>query len=329
MYLNLGQTREFSGHAPSDDLEFFNPSANARGNISLSLMSSGSKLWTTINIPHTYMGSSWPIRFTAIDKECQCLAVAGRTGLAHYTIHTRKWRLFGNETQEKDFIVTGGLLWWKEFIIVGCYNLGPLDDEIRIYPKNEKLDNSNAKIFKTDAQVLLLNLLKDMLVVFCADNKITIYSLMGGDSGKATNLTVSKMRSVDATRIPGLIFHPACVTLVALTNLRTETSRSGNRDSLSRESPTNTNSPSAAKAVEASPSIILNVCGRVVMIQWENKSSGDGTESPQLVSSWVSVVQGAEVRNILAIILLSKSFFKSKIILITRYMQTLRRHTVL
>ncbi len=45
-----------------------------------------------------------------------------------------------------------------------------------------------------------------------------------------TSVSFAKVRSVDANRIPGLTFHPACVILVALTNLRTETSRSsGNR----------------------------------------------------------------------------------------------------
>ena len=66
------------------------------------------------------------MQFTALDDDCQHLAVAGRTGLAHYSIHQRRWRLFGNETQEKDFIVTGGLLWWRELILVGCYNLAAL-----------------------------------------------------------------------------------------------------------------------------------------------------------------------------------------------------------
>ena len=50
------------------------------------------------------------LQFTSLDSDCQYLAVAGRTGLAHYSVLQRKWRLFGNETQEKDFIVTGGLV---------------------------------------------------------------------------------------------------------------------------------------------------------------------------------------------------------------------------
>ena len=64
LYLNLGQTREFSEFG-GEDCAVSAPnsgSESAKGNISLSLMSSGSKHWTAINIPHTYMGNSWPIR---------------------------------------------------------------------------------------------------------------------------------------------------------------------------------------------------------------------------------------------------------------------------
>ena len=61
--------------------------------------------------------------------------------------------------------------------ILGCYNLAALYDEIRIYPRTEKLDNSFAKTMKVEAQVLLINLLNDQLVVFCADNIISIYGL--------------------------------------------------------------------------------------------------------------------------------------------------------
>lgn len=47
------------------------------------------------------------------------MCVAGRTGLAHYNCVSRRWKLFGNEAQEKDFVVTGGMLWWRDYIVIG------------------------------------------------------------------------------------------------------------------------------------------------------------------------------------------------------------------
>lgn len=64
-----------------------------------------------------YPGSIF--QYSAIDFLGTNVAVAGRTGVALYSFNTRKWKLFGNETQEKDFVVTGGLLWWNEFVIMG------------------------------------------------------------------------------------------------------------------------------------------------------------------------------------------------------------------
>lgn len=78
-----------------------------------------SKHWTVVQLPVAYAATNWPIRYSAIDKDGVNVAVAGRTGLAHYSVTNRKWKLFGNETQEKDFVVTGGLLWWNDFIVMG------------------------------------------------------------------------------------------------------------------------------------------------------------------------------------------------------------------
>ncbi len=171
-------------------------------------------------------------------------------------------------------------------------------------------------------QVLLLNLLNDQLVVFCADNQIDIFNLTLDQSASCesipsgfffhvrvfdhsafpfadTSVNFTKVRTFDANRIPGLSFHPACVILVALTNLRTETSRNsgflgggGGRDSLSRESPTG-GGGSPAKQLQqqqqqiSEPSIILNVCGRVIMIQSEPKN--EGRESPQMVRRSIAI----------------------------------------
>ena len=96
---------------------------------------------------------------------------------------------------------------------------------------------------------------------------------------------IERCKSFDASRIHGLSFHPACVVLVALSNLKTETTRMGNRDSVPREgSPGGSGQTSA---VENASSLILNICGRVVMIQPESRprhgsQSGERSDSPQL-----------------------------------------------
>ena len=282
IFFNLSQ-RQSSANKNSKTAKKLSLLFGGEGPKNSGLVSSGSKHWITIVIPHNYIGSSWPIRYTAMDDTSEHIAVAGRTGFAHYSLGLRKWRLFGNETQEKDFIVTGGLLWWRDHIAMGCYNLAALHDEIRIYPRVEKLDNVFAKIVKVDAQVLLLNLFNDQLVVFCADNIITIYNLsLSAPLGPGTPslINIEKYKTFDASRIHGLSFHPACVVLVALSNLKTETTRMGNRDSMPREGSPN--------ALESASSLILNICGRVVMIQPDSSrprhgsQSGERSDSPQM-----------------------------------------------
>ena len=81
------------------------------------------------------------------------MAVAGRTGLAHYNVTNNKWTLFGNQTQEKDFIATGGMLWWKQFLVVGCFNISANRDEIRLYTRDTRLENNNSSVEEVEAQV--------------------------------------------------------------------------------------------------------------------------------------------------------------------------------
>ena len=37
---------------------------------------------------------------------------------------------FGNADQEKEIKITGGLIWWKEFICISCYNVVDQKDEV-------------------------------------------------------------------------------------------------------------------------------------------------------------------------------------------------------
>lgn len=80
--------------------------------------------WITISLPPSYSESNWPIRYFAIDSQTsQNIAIAGLNGFAMYSLLNRRWKLFGNEIHEKEVIVTGGFLWFHDYLIAGCYNL--------------------------------------------------------------------------------------------------------------------------------------------------------------------------------------------------------------
>ncbi|XP_064604853.1 guanine nucleotide exchange factor subunit RIC1-like isoform X2 [Liolophura sinensis] len=209
----------------------------------------GHKQWQLIPISPSYLTPNWPVRYAAIDQTGQCVAVAGRTGLAHYALFTRKWKLFGNETQERSMAVTGGITWWKDFICVGCYNMLDQRDEMRCYPRSCKLDNTFAAVAKVPSQILLLNTFRNLLVVFCADLHFMFYSLERKNTQNNPSLTITKLQEV---AIANFIPHPICVTAINLTSLRTE---SGMK------------TPEHSDEAE---SIMLNVAGKLILFQHDH-----------------------------------------------------------
>ncbi|CAH1775600.1 unnamed protein product [Owenia fusiformis] len=207
----------------------------------------GNKQWQIVPVPLTYLASNWPIRYTAIDRTGQCLAVAGKMGVAHYALFSKKWKLFGNETQERDVVVSGGLTWWRDFLCLACYNLLDQRDEIRFYPRGTKLDNTFSCVTKVPSQVLLLNTFRDMLIILCADCHIMLYSIERKASQPTPTVEMSKIQEV---AIGNFIPHPAAVVAITLTSLRTESAPS-------RHTP----------ETKEAESIILNVAGKLLMFQ--------------------------------------------------------------
>ncbi|KAG5322043.1 RIC1 factor, partial [Acromyrmex heyeri] len=229
----------------------------------------GCKQWLVVPIPTAYSGSNWPIRYTAIDSEGLSLAVAGRTGLAHYSLPSRKWKLFGNESQERDFIVTGGLLWHKGYLIASSYSILDDKDEIRIYPRDTRLDNNYVKSVRMPSQVLLLNTTKDRLLTFCANAQIIIYDMVLQNDVEAGGIELTRIQTVD---ISGLCVHPACVVSATLTSIRAETAGSHPHPE----------------------SLLLNVSGRLLMVQREHSTDNSETlftcGAPTVLASYVENV---------------------------------------
>ncbi|KAM7355104.1 guanine nucleotide exchange factor subunit Rich [Cochliomyia hominivorax] len=232
---------------PSDD-----DCVEIKNTVDISSILSESKYWTVLQLPQTYAATNWPIRYSAIDAEGLHLAVAGRTGLAHYSMVTKKWKLFGNESQEKDFVVSGGLLWWKGFIVCGCYSLLDRTDEVRCYPEECKLDNQFGNRIQVRAPVISLNMFRDQLIALTADGIVTLFAMRKCD---AYTLKADCVYEVD---VKSICIHPACIVSLTVTNLRNDLTTKV------LVSPDNS---------EAAETIIVNVCGRILMIQRDNSNT--------------------------------------------------------
>ncbi|XP_066474467.1 guanine nucleotide exchange factor subunit RIC1 isoform X1 [Tiliqua scincoides] len=208
----------------------------------------GHRHWHVVQIHSTYLEINWPIRFSAIDKMGQNVAVVGKFGFAHYSLLSKKWKLFGNITQEQNMTVTGGLAWWNDFIVLACYNLSDRQEELRIYLRTANLDNAFAHITKVQAETLLLSVFRDIVILFRGDCSICLYSIERKSDGPNPTASIQVLQEVSMSRY---IPHPFLVVSVTLTSVRTETG-------ISLKMP--------QQACEAE-SIMLNLAGQLIMVQ--------------------------------------------------------------
>uniref|UniRef100_A0A8C3TD85 Guanine nucleotide exchange factor subunit RIC1 n=1 Tax=Chelydra serpentina TaxID=8475 RepID=A0A8C3TD85_CHESE len=254
LYLNCGDATQAqnprSASAHSDHKPIRERGPFLEGNLDSQGLSTllGHRHWHVVQIHSTYLESNWPIRFSAIDKLGQNVAVVGKFGFAHYSLLTKKWKLFGNITQEQNMIVTGGIAWWNDFIVLACYNLSDRQEELRIYLRTSNLDNAFAHVTKVQAETLLLSVFRDIVILFREDCSICLYSIERQPDGPSPTASIQVLQEVSMSRY---IPHPFLVVSVTLTSVRTETG-------ISLKMP--------QQACEAE-SIMLNLAGQLIMVQ--------------------------------------------------------------
>ncbi|KAK9146414.1 hypothetical protein Sjap_006317 [Stephania japonica] len=94
-----------------------------------------------LNLPVSYISQNWPILHVAASKDGMYLAVAGLHGLILYDFHHRRWRVFGDITQEQ-MIQCRGLLWLEKIVVVCNYVESSNFYELLFYPRYH-LDQSS------------------------------------------------------------------------------------------------------------------------------------------------------------------------------------------
>ncbi|KAG8059199.1 hypothetical protein GUJ93_ZPchr0002g23824 [Zizania palustris] len=73
-----------------------------------------------LNVPVSYISQNWPVLHVVASNDGMYLAVAGSHGLVLYDLHNKRWRVFGDVTQEQK-IQCKGLLWLSKIVIVCNY----------------------------------------------------------------------------------------------------------------------------------------------------------------------------------------------------------------
>ena len=127
-------------------------------------------LWHTARIPATYLWNQWPIKASIISADGRYIAVAGRRGLAHYSINSGRWKTFVNDAMENEFQVRGGMCWYQNILVAAVE--ANKTYELRLYSRDRDLDNTSVlHVQRMPSPVVLITPSgEDSLLVYTYDN---------------------------------------------------------------------------------------------------------------------------------------------------------------
>ncbi|KAI1733555.1 DUF1339 domain protein [Xylaria scruposa] len=127
-------------------------------------------LWHTTRIPSNYLLNQWPIRCTVVSSDGRYVAVAGRRGLAHYSVNSGRWKTFASSATENEFQVRGGMCWYQHILVAAVE--ANRSYELRLYSREAALDNSNIMFTqKMPAPIVLITPSgEDSLLVYTYEN---------------------------------------------------------------------------------------------------------------------------------------------------------------
>ncbi|PWN53330.1 RIC1-domain-containing protein [Violaceomyces palustris] len=169
----------------------------------MSVINPESDVWHHIQIPKSYLAANWPIRYASISSDGRLIAVAGRRGLAHYSISSGRWKTHANVAQEQSFVVRGGLQWYQHVLIAACDCGG--EYQLRLYSRDTDLDSSQLLDLQVlSSPVVLTSLFDNSLLVYTSDN--TFYHFLI----ELTNDRI-KLRLCGSITFEGVVGEPARV----------------------------------------------------------------------------------------------------------------------
>ncbi|KAF5953091.1 hypothetical protein HYC85_011035 [Camellia sinensis] len=242
----------------------------------------GLTVWSSLWV--SYLSQNWPVMHVAASKDGMYLAVAGLHGLILYDIRLKKWRVFGDITQEQKIQCTG-LSWLGNIVVVCNYIDSSNTYELLFYPRYH-LDQSSLLCRKPLlAKPMVMDVYQDYLLVTYRPFDVHIFHVkLSGEltPSSSPDLQLSTVRELSIMTAKS---HPAAMRFIP--------------DQLSREhvSKNQISTPSDLLGKEPVRCLILRANGELSLLDLDDGRERELTDSVELF--WVTCGQSEEKTNLI------------------------------
>ncbi|CAO3677866.1 unnamed protein product [Umbelopsis vinacea] len=162
---------------------------------------------------------SWShIPYASIDSEGKWIAVAGKRGLAHYSTVSGRWKMFGNQQQEQEFHVRGGLVWFRHILIAACEISNGLygrNHILRFYSRETNLDNAHM-LYQIPLKhtVIYMSVTASYLLLYTSDNVLSMYHLTIASENGTASLHADLLKHITLSGIVTQVARVRSITLL-------------------------------------------------------------------------------------------------------------------
>ncbi|PIA16811.1 hypothetical protein COEREDRAFT_15028 [Coemansia reversa NRRL 1564] len=135
--------------------------------------------WLVVHVPPGYVASHWPLRYVAVDDEGQHVAVAGQRGVAYYSVTAGRWRLFRSTQQEAALVCTGGLLWYRDYLVVACTgaSTNARDSACVAFYRRGRMLEAPAALVELAVVATAMSCHGSTLLVLCTNGMVNQYAI--------------------------------------------------------------------------------------------------------------------------------------------------------
>ncbi|GLJ12697.1 hypothetical protein SUGI_0196120 [Cryptomeria japonica] len=233
-------------------------------------------------LPVSYISQNWPVLHVAASKDGMYLAIAGRQGMILYDLRAKKWRVFGDVTQEQR-IHCVGLLWLGKIVVICNYNDSSNTYELLFYPRYH-LDQTSLLCRRALlGRPMVMDICQDYILVTYRPFDVHVFHAQLSGELSPSNSPVLQLSAVRELSIMTAKKHP-----VAMRFIPDHFPKEGTLFSKSEMSPRDNLIESGSETFQRQPKrcLILRLNGELSLLDLDEGRERELTDSVELF--WVT-----------------------------------------